>query len=85
MFSGAVYQAAALSKAFVVKKFLIKEATIYPIEVILHVFIHACIHTHVMSMKHMYTERHKQVGVITKYLIFVDVDVYVYRLTQLGH
>ena len=30
---GAVYQAAALSKAFVVKKFLIKEATVYPIEV----------------------------------------------------
>lgn len=41
MFSGAVYQAAALSKAFVVKKFLVREATIYPIEVILHVFIHA--------------------------------------------
>ena len=33
MFSGAVYQAAAMSKAFVVKKFLIKEATIFPIEV----------------------------------------------------
>ena len=45
MCSGAVYQAAALSKAFVVKKFLIREATIYPIEVILHVFIHAYMHT----------------------------------------
>ncbi|XP_065906484.1 hypoxia up-regulated protein 1-like isoform X2 [Dysidea avara] len=30
---GAVYQAAVLSKAFVVKKFLVKEATIYPIEI----------------------------------------------------
>ena len=44
MFTGAVYQAAAMSKAFVVKKFLIKEATIYPIEVIIHVYIRTCIH-----------------------------------------
>ena len=39
MFTGAVYQAATMSKAFVVKKFLIKEATVCPIEVI------TCVHT----------------------------------------
>ena len=42
MFSGAVYQAATLSKAFVVKKFLIKEATVYPIEVIIHTYLCTC-------------------------------------------
>ena len=31
---GAAYQTAVLSKAFVVKKFLVKEATIYLIEVL---------------------------------------------------
>lgn len=41
---GAVYQAAALSKAFVVKKFLIREATVYPIEVRNSTCFHECIH-----------------------------------------
>jgi len=30
---GAVYQAAALSKAFKVKPFLVRDATVYPIQV----------------------------------------------------
>ena len=61
MFSGAVYQAAALSKAFVVKKFLIKEATIYPIEVIIHVYIHvySCYkHDHYLTLQVLYKDEH---------------------------
>ena len=37
---GAVYQAAHLSKGFKVKKFAIKEANIYPIQVLNDLLIH---------------------------------------------
>ena len=48
MFPGAVYQAVTMSKAFVVKKFLIKEATVYLIEVITYMCTH--IPAHIINM-----------------------------------
>ena len=36
---GAVYQGAGHSKMFRVKKFLVKEGTVFPIQVLVHIFV----------------------------------------------
>ena len=79
MCSGAVYQAEAFNKAFMVKKFLIKEATIHPIEVILHVFIHTYMH---MCHQHDGTKAYDKAQtscvysvVVIKYLILAVIRI----------